>query len=207
MIRIVRMLLVLGFFLPCALSQTLAAETLTSKSLGFEIKLPEDWVILSQDQWQMNLDQTKSLKEDLEEKLSSHRKSPVFVATRFPEPYPDINPNVKVYLFPFKRGKSRDMIEVAREHMQFLGFFARNAKPMTAPETRQLDGIEVAYASLQATLNAEGKEFPFISEAWFVPRSEFYLIVTIGYKPDGATGTRDAPAASVESMKLFREEL
>lgn len=208
MLKFLRWPLMAALLMAATISPSLAGQRISSKALGFEISLPDDWVILSQDQILADNARASSLKDEAAALLKDRvPKLPLIVAARFDEPYPDFNPNIQIRMVAYAAGQPRDIRVIADSQLQHNARLARNAAPVAPAELTELDGLQVAHAKLQATLKTQSGELPFISEAWFIPKAEFYLIVSIAYRPDGRTGTRDAAAAAVQSMKIVRDEL
>ncbi len=163
---------------------------------GFSMMKPMDWKYLSPEMVKAASQSTKWNDAELENAIKNNPNSPLVVITRYPEPYPTLNPSVHVTMvnLPVEGMPPKDILNMSTEVLK------RAYPDMTYVDKVQdaeIDGINGAYTKIQYTLVADDRKFPTTTRMWLVPRGKVMFTV-------GMTGPQEGPDASDEA---FREVL
>ena len=160
---------------------------------GFSMTKPMDWKYLSPEMVKAASKSTKWNDAELENAIKKNPNSPLVVITRYPEPYPTLNPSVAVTMvnLPVEGMPPKDILNMSTEVLK------RAYPDMTYVDKVQdanIDGINGAYTKIKYILVADDRKFPTTTSMWLVPRGKVMFTV-------GMTGPQDGPDASDEAFK------
>ena len=181
-------------------------NTFTNSTLGFSITKPEHWQVTSAEDYFKNLNQVKIENKEFQELAIKYAKVPLFAFMKYPEPYEDINPSIKIHFkyresLPNFAGKtSKQILDVTS--VTFKQVF-KDFKIIEEPTDVDFSGIKSAYMKYQYTLTApDGRGFPNCSEMWIVPRGEYFYLIVVGYRQDASAEDLNDIKRMVSSIKI-----
>ena len=102
--------------LSCAVAG--AQERVEHPGAGIGLSRPEGWHEATLAQVQANRERVRLSIPELQRALATRSAMPLFVFTRYPEPYPGLNPSVQVTLRPALPGTPTELLTVALEPMR-----------------------------------------------------------------------------------------
>ena len=160
---------------------------------GFSLTKPMNWQYLSPEMVKTASEATKWNDAELEKAIKENPNSPLVVITRYPEPYPTLNPSVAVTIvnLPIEGMPPKDILNMSTEVLK------RAYPDLTYVDEVQdanVDGINGAYTKIQYTMNAGDRKFPTTTRMWLVPRGKVMFTV-------GMSGPQEGPDVSDEAFK------
>lgn len=177
------------------------AERLSNATLGLSIDKPKSWVTLTAAANEANLGRAEFNSPEFQKQVQAYASVPLFAFTKFAEPYPDVNPSIKVNTRPAGQLSGRSGTEVLLTILPALSKVMPDYKLLTPPETVMLAGRTAGHAKVTYTLKSDGKKYPAASELWIVPRGNHLIIVGAGYRPNIASDQREI-SAIVGSLRV-----
>jgi hypothetical protein len=174
-----------------------------SPTAGLQLTKPAAWHYITAAENLANLENAKLNDEELRSALQKYATAPLVAMTKFPEPFDDLNPSLKVNIKPYGtlKGKSpQDIIGLLLP--QFQKAFEEFA--LVQPPTEvTVSGIKSAYVRINYTLEiADGRTFPTTSELWIVPRGDYFFMIGAGTRQDEKTGSREEIQSILKSVKI-----
>jgi hypothetical protein len=180
----------------------------TNSTLGFSITKPPHWQVTSAEDYFKNLNQVRTENKEFQELAIKYAKVPLFAFMKYPEPYDDINPSIKVHY------KYREALPnfAGKNPQQILDFTIetfkqvfKDFKIIEAPTDADLSGIKSAYMKYQYTLTApDGRGFPNCSEMWVVPRGDYFYLIVVGYRQDASAEDLKDIKQMISSIKIVQ---
>ncbi len=77
-----------------------ANDTFTNPTFGISVTKPADWQFMSAEQNLDNLKRTIVKDEEFQQLLQRYATAPLVVMAKYPEPFDDLNPSLKVNVRP-----------------------------------------------------------------------------------------------------------
>jgi hypothetical protein len=184
---------------------TLAADTnaFSNSALGISIIKPTSWVFITPEQNAENLKRATLNNENLINWLREHPKAPLVGMMKYPEPFDDVNPNLRITVASAIYTSSNDLPQlmnfvVAVEQREF-----NNVKMITQPASTTLAGHYSYHAQFSYDLEVpDGRRFPDCGEIWLVPQKDVILIIQLEFRPDEKTGKRVEFNQILDSLKF-----
>ena len=160
---------------------------------GFSMTKPMNWKYLSPEMVKAASQSTKWNDAELEKAIKKNPNSPLVVITRYPEPYPTLNPSVAVTVvdLPVEGMPPKDILNMSTEVLK------RAYPDMTYVDKIQdanVDGLNGAYTKIKYTIVTEDQKFPTTTRMWLVPRGKVMFTV-------GMSGPQEGPDVSDEAFK------
>jgi hypothetical protein len=183
---------------PCS-----AGKTVKNSTLGFEIELPDEWTELGSKEFYDNLNKLELDNPKFQDLLTKNASIPVVIATKYPEPYDDVNPSLKINARPYGAIPTRDAVEIAGLLLAGIKQLYPDLEVVSPPSPKNVDARKGAHVQVRYSLKTSVGTFPIESELWVIPTENFFYMIGIGYRPDGKTGSRDDAASSIEKMKIL----
>ena len=165
-------------------------ETVQIPTLGLSVFRPADWVTITADENARNIRSVQMDDPEFQELLARYANAPVFAIAKYPEPYADLNPSLKINVRPlggFAKFAPEDILTAA------IPTFTRafnDVKVVEGPRPAQLSGRKAAYAKLSYTLRSNKLAVPTISEIWIVPKGSIFFMIGAGTRTDEKNGSR-----------------
>ena len=133
-------------------------------------------------------------------KLSS---APIFMISKYREPYDDLNPSVKITVRPAGRVNSGSLLAVAKSTVAVVAKMVGKVDSIEGPKSLQFSGFPAAYAVIDFTLETQdGRQFPTQSQMWFVLKGDLLFMVGAGTRQDEMTGSRQEVQRVIDSIRL-----
>jgi hypothetical protein len=111
----------------------------------------------------------RSWHRELQEAIQKLARAPLFVFTKYPEPYPTLNPSIQLVVRPLGRlagSASVSLLNMAVGPMQKAFQDFAFVQP---PQEVQVSGFPAAHMRARYTMkNADGEEFNVLSRMWIV---------------------------------------
>ena len=99
-------------------------NTFRSITVGFEVTKPASWQFLTAKQNLENLKRTKLSDEEFHEMMLKYATAPLVAMMKYPEPFDDLNPSLKVNVRPFGQLKGIDPKQIlSMVSVQFANIF------------------------------------------------------------------------------------
>lgn len=174
-----------------------------SISVGFEIMKPKEWSFVTAQENLDNLKRTKLSDDEFQGLMLKYATAPLVAMTKYPEPYDDLNPSLKVNIKPFGQLKGKDSKEVISLILpQFQKMF-NDYQLVQSPIDVNVSGFKAAYVRINYLLQIQdGRIFPTTSELWIVPRGDYFFMIGAGTRQDEKTGSRKEIEQIMKSIKI-----
>ena len=194
-------------FLAClfAISPGLAEDgnVFYSPTAGFEVTKPDEWLFMTAEEYLENLGHVELENEKFEELMVKHATTPLVAMTKYPEPFDDVNPSLKVNIRSFGELKTRDGKDVLDLALVLFPELYTDFVLAQEPMDTELSGMKAAYARMNYSLKApDGRTFPTTSEIWIVPRGDYFFMIGTGYRQDEATGSQAEVHAILDTVRI-----
>ena len=182
-----------------------AEETFHHPGAGFSMTKLMNWKYLSPEMVKAASQSTKWNDAELEKAIKKNPNSPLVVITRYPEPYPTLNPSVAVTVvdLPIEGMPPKDILNMSTEVL-------RRAYPdMTYVDKIQdanVDGIDGAYTKIKYTIVTESQKFPTTTRMWLVPRGKVMFTVNMSGPQEGPDVSDEAFNKILNSIKIERKQ-
>jgi hypothetical protein len=162
-----------------------------SVTVGLKITKPTDWQFLSAQDNMENLKRVDHGSPELKAAILKYATAPLVVMAKYPEPYDDLNPSVKVNIKPLGELDGNNPSKILNLILpQFKKSF-QDFNLVQKPVETTIAGLKASYMRLNYSLAIpDGRSFPTTSELWIVPRGDFFFMIGSGTRQDEATGSR-----------------
>ena len=120
-------------------------NTFKSATVGFEVTKPESWQFLTAQQNLENLKRTKLNDEEFHQLMLKYATAPLVAMMKYPEPFDDLNPSLKVNVKPFGQLKGTDPKQIlSMVSVQFKTIF-KDYAVVEGPTDTEISGIKSGY--------------------------------------------------------------
>jgi hypothetical protein len=195
----------LGFALLAMPAHADEAEVFKSVTAGFEVTKPADWQFATAEQNLENLKRTELNDKEFHAAMVKYATAPLVAMMKYPEPFDDLNPTLKVNIKPFGQLKGTAPTKIMTLLLpQFEKAFKDFA--LVEPPTRvRVSGIESGYMRMNYSLQVpDGRTFPTTSELWIVPRGDYFFMIGAGTRQDEKTGSRKELQAILDTVRISK---
>ena len=189
------------FFAPIQVGA--AGEKVSNKSLGFSIELPDGWIQLGADSFYENLGSVILEDPEFQKALAKRASLPAVLATKHPEPYPDVNASIKVNVRPYGQLPTREPTEIISLVLGSIKKAFKDIEVVVGPEKVIINGSEAAHVSVKYTMTTDAGQFPIGSDMWIIPTQHVFYMIGVGYK-QGEHADSDAALGAVKSFQLLQ---
>jgi hypothetical protein len=192
-----------GFALLAMSAHADEAEVFKSLTAGFEVTKPADWQFATAEQNLENLKRTEFNDKEFHAAMVKYATAPLVAMMKYPEPFDDLNPTLKVNIKPFGQLKGTSPTKIMTLLLpQFEKAFKDFA--LVEPPTRvTVSGIESGYMRMNYSLQVpDGRTFPTTSELWIVPRGDYFFMIGAGTRQDEKTGSRKELQAILDTVRI-----
>lgn len=178
-----------------------APEIFHHAGAGFSITKPADWKYLSPEMVQQAKMSAKMEDKELEAMIKNNPNSPMVVMTRYPEPYPTLNPSVSVTMvaLPVEGMEPKEVLTLST---QMLKRMYPDMAYVDQVQDSNVDGINGAYAKVSYTMTAGDRQFPTLTRMWLVPRGKVMFTVGMSGPLDGPDVSEDKFGEILKSIKI-----
>ena len=203
--RVLYLLILLVFVSPVYASSDNIFE---SSTVGFKVTKPSSWSFMNLDEYQKNLGKVKTGDEDFQKKMVQYATAPLVGITKFPEPYDDLNPSLKVNIRPLGKFKGTNPTKIIHFMLPMIKKQFKDAIIVQEPMETKISGMNAAYAKINYTVEllADSRTFPTTSELWVVPRGNYFFMIGAGTRQDEKTGSRKEIKQILDTVLIERFE-
>lgn len=182
-----------------SVSKSSSNEVFHHSGAGFSMTKPVDWKYLSPETIKTASESTKWNDAELEKAIKENPNAPLVVITRYPEPYPTLNPSVAVTMvtLPVEGMPPKDILNMSTEVLK------RAYPDLTYVEEvrdANVDGINGAYTKIKYTMASGDRKYPTLTRMWLVPRGKIMFTV-------GMSGPQNGPDVSEESFSQILKSI
>lgn len=163
-----------------------SVDAFHSTAVGFSIIKPSEWYFISDDILKEVRNTIRLDDAELDKRVREYANIPLVVFTRYPEPYPTLNPSVSVIMafMPVEGMAPKAALNMSTK-------ISKQAYPDLAVvepvRDYEMDGLQGAYTKVKYSVAfADGQRFPAMVRMWIVPRGKIMFIV-------GMTGPQEGP--------------
>lgn len=196
----------IGLALVLAMSaQADEVNVFKSVTAGFEVTKPAEWQFVTAEQNLENLKRTELNDKEFHAAMVKYATAPLVAMMKFPEPFDDLNPSLKVNIKPFGQLKGTAPTKIlGMLSPQFEKAF-QDFKVVAPPALVTVAGIEAGYMRMNYSMLApDGRSYPTTSELWIIPRGDYFFMIGAGTRQDEKTGSRKEIQAILDTMRIDR---
>ena len=182
--------------------RAVAQERFGNATAGISIVPPSGWHVTSMQDVFSNRAQLRLPDAQLQAGMQ-RATAPLFVFSKYQEPYPQLNPTVQVVLRPLPSSLPASPTALLRIATETL----RKAFPdftFVAPiQDAQVSGLRAAYMKAAYTLRtADKRSHRVLARTWLVPRGSFMFLIGMSGATEGADVSEAEFAAALESIAI-----
>lgn len=183
-----------------------ANDTYTNPTVGISVTKPADWHFFSAEQNLENLKRTKMKDDEFQRFLQLYATAPLVAMTKYPEPFDDLNPSLKVNIRPLGEMSGDNPVKIIELFLPQFDNLFEDFSVVEGPSDTVVSGMKAAYVRIHYSLQTQDKtEFPTCSELWIVPKGSFFFMIGAGTRQDEKTGKREEIAEILASLKIDKE--
>lgn len=196
--------LVLAAFLPVGLAPAVGAqERVSSATAGISLVRPAGWHVMTMPQVMSNRSEVRVPDAELQAGLQ-RATAPLFVFSKYPEPFPRLNPTVQVVLRPRPASlptSATALLRIATETLRKA--FPDFAFVEPIRDTR-VSGLPAAYMKATYTLRTSDQAHRVLSRTWLVPRGSFMFLIGMSGTTTGEDVSEAEFTAALNSILIER---
>ncbi|KIM11921.1 MAG: hypothetical protein KU37_03455 [Sulfuricurvum sp. PC08-66] len=163
-----------------------------SMTVNFKITKPSDWQFVTAQENLENLKKVQMKDDEYKQHVLKYSTAPLVAMTKYPEPFEDLNPSIKVNIKPLGQLKGVDPKQILGLILpQFQKMF-QDFNLVQPPMDTKVGSLNAAYVRINYTLEIpDGRAFPTSSQLWIVPRGDYFFLIGAGTRQDEKTGSRE----------------
>jgi hypothetical protein len=185
-------IIVFSFCVLSVFSQTNSFKTYKHSVLDFKIDYPIDWNVISVDEYYNQLNAIKLSEKEFSDLLVKNASVPFFAITKYPEPFDDLNPSIKINTKPYGGLKGQSLESILRILVEQFTKMFQDFSVDQEPQQIDLGNQKAEYLRIKYTLKTQdGKIFATCSELYLIDKGEYFYMIGAGTRQDEKTGTRD----------------
>ncbi len=175
-----------------------------NKTAGIKLIKPSDWHFLSKEEYVEGLGRVELQDKSFQERLVKNPSLPLVIIAKYPEPYDDINPSVKIgikSIDQLKEGDPKKTLESVI--LPSLKTIFKNYQLDQEPVYIKISGLKAAYARISYSLDVSNLgTFPMTSEFWIVPSGKYIFMIGAGIKKNEDDQTRKKIKEIINSIEI-----
>lgn len=188
MIKHVVVVLLLFIVNSCVFADT---NEYISPTFGFRITKPESWQFATAQQSLDNLRNMKLKDPEFQQMMLKRASAPLVIICKYPDPYEDVNPSIKVSVKPLGPFKGLDAKLIVNLMLPSFQNAFKDFVVEQDPLDVTISGFKGAYVRYSYFLeNIDSESFRISSEVWIIPQSDYFFIIGSGLRADEKTGSR-----------------
>lgn len=184
----------------------LAAETtdrLENPTAGVVVVKPTGWHVGTIQQVEANRAKVRMNDEDLQKAIQQSASAPLFVFTRYPEPYDSLNPSIQVALRALGPLVGRTPVEIMQVAVEPLKKAFKDFRLVSEISATTVSGLPAASMKGAYTLvTQDGREYPTLSRLWIIPRGNFMFFIGMGSPQEGPDVSEGEFTAFMKSIEI-----
>lgn len=174
-----------------------------SVTVGLKVAKPAAWQFTSADEHLANMKKIQLNDREFQEAMQKYATAPLVVIMKYPEPYDDLNPSLKVNIRPLGQFKGADPRQIMSFILPQLQRSFRDFVVVQEPVAAKVSGMDAAYMQVNYSLVIpDGRQFPTTSEMWIVPRGDFFFMIGAGTRQDEQTGSRQEIREILDTLEI-----
>jgi hypothetical protein len=186
-----------------ALGEAPDKNTYSNPTLGITVTKPQDWQFATAEQHSENLGRTKMKDEEFQALVQKYSTAPIVVMMKHPEPFPDLNPSLKINVKPLGDLTGDDPKALLELIVPSLRKAFHDFEMVETPKEIKLAGHRAAYMKIHYNLAvSDGQQFATCSEMWVVPRGNNFFLIGSGTRQDEKTGKRSDIQKILSSLRI-----
>lgn len=178
------------------------ADTFRSITVGFEVTKPAEWQFATAAQNLENLKRTELADKEFHAAMLKYATAPLVAIMKYPEPFEDLNPSLKVNIKPFGQLKGTAATDILELLMPQFAKVFQDFSVVVPPTQATVSGRAAAYTRMNYSLVADDRTFPTTSEIWIVPRGDYFFLIGAGTRQDEKTGSRKEIQSILDSVRI-----
>ena len=201
--NLVRVLVVIMFFFSPLLAFAASDNTFTNVTVGFSVTKPDSWQFFTAEQNLENLKRMQLNDEQFRKVMLKYSTAPLVAMMKYPEPYDDLNPSLKVNVKPLGNLKGTDPKGIISLVAGPLKSVFKDFEITVPPTDTTVSGLRAGYTQFNYSLAIpDGRSLPTTSELWIVPRGDYFFMIGAGTRQDEKTGTRAEIQNILKTVKI-----
>jgi hypothetical protein len=178
-------------------------ERFDNATAGISLVRPAGWSTASLQQVEENRARVRLSDAELQDAIQKRASAPLFVFTKYPEPYDDLNPSIQVGLRPLGALASLPATKLLEGAMAPLQHAYADFQTVTPIEETVVCGLKAAHAKFKYTLSTgDSLQFRTLTRMWIVPRGSFVFLIGMSGPERGPDVSEKEFATALESMKI-----
>jgi hypothetical protein len=158
---------------------------------------------MSLSQLQENRERVRLSDKELERAVRENASAPLFLYTRYPEPYDELNPTIQVVLRNVSALADRPPGEILALLTKSLQTAYADFKLVTPVESSSVGGLDGAHMRATYTIeNDAGQKFEVLSRMWIIPRTPFLFMIGMSGPPSGPNYSEDEFKSVLDSIRI-----
>ena len=133
-------------------SYAATSNTFQSVTVGFAVTKPDTWSFLTATQNLENLKRTQLNDEEFRQLMLKYSTAPLVAMTKYPEPFDDLNPSLKVNIKPFGKLKGVDPKQILAAISSQFGHIFQDFEVVQPPTDTVVSGIRSGYMKINYSL-------------------------------------------------------
>lgn len=196
---------VVAALLVMAVSAAEVTDRLENPTAGIVVVKPAGWHTGTIQQVEANRAKLRLNDEELQKAIQQSASAPLFVFTRYPEPYDRLNPSIQVALRPLGPLVGRTPVEIMQVAVEPLKKALKDFRLVSEISATTVSGMPAAYMKGAYTLvTQDGRAYPALSRLWIIPRGSFMFFIGMGSPQEGPDVSEDEFTAFVKSIEIQR---
>ena len=181
------------------------ADTFRNPCAGISITKPAEWYYMGIDQNYENLKKSIMKSEELKKMSLKMADVPMVIITKYPEPYNNLNPTLKIDAKPSGEFKGTNPKKILSAMTDSMDAFFDGFKIIKGPTETKVDGMVGAYVRFNTIMKMEGGQ-PYLScsEIWLIPRGEHMFMFSANTRQDEKNCTREEIRKIIDTIKIDR---
>lgn len=175
----------------------------TSTLLGIELQYPNNWNLLSTDDFYEQLENIKTENKYFNENVAKLANKPLLALSRYELDYDDLNPTFKISIKPYGAIKQNALGEILVFIFEQFKSIFKNFRVRIPPKLVQLDNKEAYYGkvyySIKSTLDIE---FHVCSEIWLIHKGFYFIMIAAATNHNGEKHIKDDINKIIKSLKI-----
>jgi hypothetical protein len=170
-------------------------ERLENETAGIAVVRPAGWHTTSLDTVQENRNRVRLADPELQRLIQTRATAPLFVFSKYAEPYPGLNPSIQITLRPSGSLAGQPPTALLRMALGTMRRALPDFQEVTPIANARVSGLAAAHVRGKYTLQSKsGESYRVVTRLWLAPRGAFMFLI-------GMSGPADGPDASEEEFR------
>jgi hypothetical protein len=163
-----------------------------------------DWVFATDEQRAQTVSRTKVKDEEFQKIVHRYGTAPAVMIMKYPEPYSDVNPTVKMNVRPMTALSTNNPLAKLNIIAEGVERAFEDFEMVVAPKEARLAAKRAAYMKVHFSMSIpDGRKFFICTETWAVPKGTNFILLFASTRQDEKTGKREETQRIVSSLKFY----